>query len=75
MNNGEYIDSKKRFIWLKTILSNILDAWERALTGRQFSLFSSSSFLTTGVTSANLSWFGKQPLSNEVLRILVSIEM
>ena len=33
------------------------------------------SFLSTGVTSANLSWFGKRPLSNKVLKILVSIEM
>ena len=52
---------------LKTILSNILDTWKRTLTERQFSLFSSSSFLNTGITSANLSLFGKQPLSNEVL--------
>ena len=35
----------------------------------------STSFLNTEVTSSNLSWFGKQPLSNEVLSILVNIEM
>ena len=34
-----------------------------------------ASFLNTEVTSANSSWFGKQPVSNEVLRILGSIEM
>ena len=60
---------------MKTILSSILDARERTLTGLQFSLLSSSSFLSTLVTSANLSWFGKQPLSNGALRIAVNIEM
>ena len=66
VNTGENLDLKKRFSWLKIILSNILYAWERILTRGKFSLFSSSSFLNTGVTSANLSWFGKQSLSYEV---------
>ena len=40
-----------------------------------FSLFSLSFLLMTGFTSANLSWFVKQSLSNKVLKILVSTKM
>ena len=72
VKSGENVDSKKGFIWLKTILSNILDTWERTLTEH---LICSFYFLDTGVFSFNLSWFEKYPLSNEVVRILVSTEM
>ena len=73
VNCGENLDSKKTFIWSRTVLSSILDTWERTLTGQLFSLLNSSYFFNTGVTSANLSWFGKQPFSNEELSLFVSI--
>ena len=75
VNSGENLDSKKKIIWLTTILSNILDEWEKALTGQQFFLRYSSSFFNTGFTSTYSIWFGEQPLSDEILRTLVSIEM
>ena len=36
VNSGENLVSEKIFIWLKTILSNILDVWERILNGDNF---------------------------------------
>ena len=63
VNSGKNLDWKKSFIYLKSILSYILDAWERKLTGWYISLLSSPSLLNIELTSDNLSWFGKKPFS------------
>ena len=59
---------------MRTILSNIWDAWEKILPGRQFSLLCSSSFLNIGVISANSSWFGTIFVSISNVRIGASFQ-